>query len=158
MFGISPKWIIAGIAALAVGTIITLAWNHYTGLLETVTTLEKEKTQLLLTVAIEKETNEIQAEALLEWQQSATDWKAQTEEMSRVAQQATAESRRLNAIFAEHDLTRLSLAKPRLIERRLNSGTARVGRLLVCATTPGCESNSGSPPPNQTDPPAPDSN
>ena len=141
MLSIKPSWIIAGVGALAVGLIITLAWRHYEGLVQANANLEAANAELALALEIEKDTVEVQQQAITEWQAAAVEWQKEQQRLARVAQQATAESRRLNGIFAEHDLTRLALAKPGLIERRINAGTDRAGRLLECASTPGgCES------------------
>lgn len=139
MLSIKAKWIIAGVATLALGLIITLGYKHYTGVLEENKVLAASNAELALSLEVQGETVKSQASAILEWQLAVEEAQQQNEELARVAQQATAESRRLNAIFAEHDLTRLSLAKPGLIERRINSGTARVGRMLECASDPECD-------------------
>ena len=44
--------------------------------------------------------------------------------------EANAHAKELNNVLARHDLTALSLAKPGLIEHRINAGTADVLRLL----------------------------
>lgn len=144
MFGISPKWIIAGVAAAAIGLIITLSFKHYTGLLEDVETLTASNAQLQVAIEIEKSTSAAKDSALLDWQMAAEQSQLENEQLAIRAKAASAEVRRLNAIFAEHDLTRLTLAKPGLIERRINSGTARIGRLLECASSGECDSDGGS--------------
>lgn len=142
MLSLNPKWIIAGVATLALGLIITLAANHYKGLLAENTALAASNAELALALEVQGATVNAQESALLDWQIAAEEAELMNVELQRVAQQATSETRRLNAIFAEHDLTRLSLAKPGLIERRLNSGTSRVQRMLECASDPGCDPDS----------------
>jgi len=143
MLSLNPKWVIAGVATLALGLIITLGYRHYTNLIESNAQLQASNAQLQLAIAIEQETSALKDSAILAWQLAAEEAQLEQERLARVAQQATAETRRLNAIFAEHDLTRLSLAKPGLIERRLNSGTARIGRMLECASQGGCVPGGG---------------
>ena len=46
------------------------------------------------------------------------------------------EVNRLKNTFAKHDLNMLSMAKPKLIERIINKGTAKVGRELEALTEP----------------------
>jgi len=49
---------------------------------------------------------------------------------------AQIEVNRLKQTFAKHDLNMLSMAKPGLIERIVNKGTARVGKELQTLTDP----------------------
>lgn len=49
---------------------------------------------------------------------------------------AQEEVNRLKNTFAKHDLNMLSMAKPGLIERLVNRGTARVGKELETLTNP----------------------
>jgi len=142
MIPISPKFIIAGVATLVIGLIITLSYKHYTGLIETINELTEVNAQLAFGLEIEQQTSLAKDEALSKWQKAAEENKLIMEKLSSVAQQATAENRRLNGIFAEHDLTRLALAKPKLIENRINNGTANAGRMLECISQTNCDSNS----------------
>ena len=57
-------------------------------------------------------------------------------ELSSQSQEARNEVNRLRNIFSRHNLNRLSLAKPGLIERIINRGTAKVGAEFVEITTP----------------------
>lgn len=111
--------------------IIYLGHQHYTGLLAE---LEQQRVQL----AVQGSTIDEQAQALQRWRDEAQAQAARLQEQRRVAERAQAEARRLDGIFAEHDLTRLTLAKPGLVETRVNRGTADVGRVLECASQGGC--------------------
>lgn len=75
-----------------------------------------------------------QANAIEKWRVSQATLQAKLEEQSRVQEDARSEKRSLNETFREHDLSRLAAAKPGLVERLLNRGTARMQRLLVCAS------------------------
>jgi predicted nuclease with TOPRIM domain len=57
-------------------------------------------------------------------------------ELSQEFNEARDEVARLRATFSRHDLNRLSLAKPGLIENIINRGTAREGREFIELTTP----------------------
>ncbi len=57
-------------------------------------------------------------------------------ELSSESQVARDEVNRLRNTFSRHNLNRLSLAKPGLIERIINRGTAKVGAEFVEITTP----------------------
>lgn len=140
---IPGKWLVAGVAALALGLIIKLAYSHYTGMQQQIIDLEASNAQLQVAIEIEQESGAIKDDAIREWRMAAEESQLENERLARVAQEASAESRRLNAIFAEHDLTRLTLAKPGLIERRVNSGTARALRMLECASRGGCDAGGG---------------
>jgi len=128
------KAMVFGLAALAIVTTIGLAYRHYTGLLDTVATLQTNNE--LLTAAVDEQNNTIDAQqdAIEEWQTSQDDLLARVEELQQVAIDAGAEVRRLNGIFARHDLTELARQRPGLIENRINDGTDRIGRMLHCAT------------------------
>jgi len=139
MIPIPSKLVVAGVATLALGLIITLAYRHYTGMQARIVELEASNSALQVALEVEQSTSAAKDSALLEWQIAAEEAQLQAEHLAAVAQQATAETRRLNAIFAEHDLTRLALAKPGLIERRINSGTASAFRMLECASRGECE-------------------
>lgn len=84
-------------------------------------------------------------EAAVEFQQAGVDaaienakhWKEQYEKVQRLQQEAerqhraaSAERDRLQGLFSRHDLSALAVAKPGLVEDRLNRGTVRVFRML----------------------------
>lgn len=80
-----------------------------------------------------------QKETISDLRSANDDWAAanlnlqlayQSEREARL--KASAEARRLNALFAEHDLRKLSQAKPGLVQRRLGDGTDRIFRLFEC--------------------------
>jgi len=128
------KFIIAGVLALATVTIIGLGYRHYTGLLETVSVLTENNTKLTTAVDLQRTTIAVQGEAIGEWQSAQGTLVARMEELQRVAHKATKETRRLNGIFARNNLTELAVRRPGLIERRINTGTARIGCLLERAS------------------------
>lgn len=138
------KMIAAGLAALAVVTTIGLTYRHYTGLLSKVETLQTNNTRLQTAVDEQTATIDAQEQAISEWQESQDELIARVEELQRIAQEANREVRRLNGIFSRHDLTELARKKPGLIERRINDGTDRIGRMLHCATGAEGEDCAGS--------------
>ena len=54
--------------------------------------------------------------------------------MAEAQVEANDTAKELNDVLSEHDLTRLSLAKPNLIERRINDGTLDVFRMFESTT------------------------
>ena len=131
MIGIGYK-----IGALAVVlSIIYLGYRHYDGLLDDITTLEKNAVKLELAIELEKATVRHKDEAILEWQIAAEEFALKVEEANVARERAVEESRRLHEIFGKHDFTRLARAKPGRIESRINAGTRRVFAILTCETT-----------------------
>lgn len=132
------KGVLIGLAVAGLAGMITLGYRHYTGLVD-------EKAELSATVArLEERERTLQAqndtyeEVLRRNRLAAEEQEQQIQQLARDAAAARSEARRLNDIFAEHDFTRITLAKPGLIERRVNAGTARAGRLLECASSGAC--------------------
>ena len=137
MFGLSilsTKLIIAGIAVAAIGTIIFLGYTHYTGLVADNAILQANAKVLKTAVGIQSETIDVQTRVLKDWQEAQEDLLENIERMQEVAVSATMQMRLFNDLFAKHDLEKLAHAKPVLLERRLNSGTANILRLLECAS------------------------
>ena len=69
-----------------------------------------------------------------EWKVAHETLIARLEQVQQVERDATAESRRLEGILSKHDLTADAEAKPGLIQRRINAGTARAFGLLESIT------------------------
>lgn len=134
-----PKLIFGAFGAAGLGLIIFLSYRHYVGLIDEVGTLRATNAQLEVEIDVQRNTISQQEEALQAWRNEAQAQTERLEAQRSVAEAATRELRRLNGIFAEHDLTRLTLARPGLIENRINGGTRILGRVLQCASTPGCE-------------------
>lgn len=131
---IGLKGILTGLAVVGVLATVSFAYWHYTGLLNKVLTLESNNQELERAVEDQHATIDAQGEAIQEWEDAREELKARLERLQRVARDARQETRRLNDIFAEHDLGRLAREKPGLIERRVNSGTADALRMLECAS------------------------
>ena len=87
--------------------------------------------QLLLENSIAKQNQQI-AEQL----QREKDNQAHIATLTDANNEAQKEVNRLKQTFAKHDLNMLSMAKPGLIERIVNKGTARVGKELEALPDP----------------------
>lgn len=147
---------IYAIIGVAVSTAVFLGYNHYVGLLDTITRLEKDVTTLTVSFDLEKETNNQLTELVTEWQIAAEAAELRAQLAAENEADARTETRRLNDIFARHNLTLLARAKPGLIERRINDGTDRVFSVLTCeTTTPGRCDSSGRPEADPTETPEP---
>lgn len=133
---------------LAVGAVLAVlagVWWHYTGLQDDL----KEARAQIAALTVE---NQVQDATILSLEGVVADWAAhaealrQTNEaMAQAQTEAAAEQRKLNDVLARHDLEALSLAKPGLLERRINSGTSRILGMFECASGGGedCAGGSG---------------
>jgi hypothetical protein len=128
-----------GIAALAVVSIIGLGYAHYKGLLEDNARLRVNEAVLTQALATQRAATEAATDAIAAWRESAAELGKSLGEMALAQQSASAQMRRLNDVFAKHDLEALSIARPGLIERRINGGTASALRVLECATGGGAD-------------------
>lgn len=99
--------------------------------------LESERNNGILETAIATQKDTIEAaKANAEgWRLAHDNLLMRMEELSRVQRESQAESRRLREIFSEHNLTALALARPGLIERRINAGSVDAFRVLQRATS-----------------------
>lgn len=125
---------VMAIVGVALAGIVGGAYWHYTGLLEDINQLREDRVVLQLQVAGKDAAIKDRDGAITEWKAAVDEIQIQTDEAWRVADEARAHVRRLEDVFAGHDLTELAKKKPGLIERRINSGTADVLRMLECAS------------------------
>lgn len=107
---------------------------------------------------------QMQEQAVMQARRNAADWAdaykgllEKFEELKELQREATQETRRLNDIFSKHDLGALALAKPGLVERRINAGTADVLSVLERATSGTSDDGRDGPgaPTGEGDAPAP---
>ncbi len=135
MFGMSGiKLGLLVFGGLAIITVISLVFNRYTNLIDTVIMLEKNNTTLTTAVDLQKTNLKEHGEAIDEWEESQGDLVNNIAELSKVSIEASKERRRLNDIFSRHDFTNLARKNPGLIERRINRGTAAALRMLECSS------------------------
>ena len=132
MFGF--KAMALGIAAIAIVTIIGLAYNHYNNLLKTINVLEANNAKLEVAHELQQDTILVQEDAIASWKAAQELYIVQVQELQNVAMEAAKETDRLNALFSEHDLTLLAQAKPGLIETIINNGTDDAFSMLKCAS------------------------
>jgi len=127
---------------LVVFVVLMLVGGFLAGVWFFVKDIEAAKDALIADNATLGEAIKQQQAALLATQEAIQTWKeaaaeqqvvmeAVLDENRNVAQQA----RKLNDVFKRHDLDRLAGAKPGLIERRVNDGTAAIFGVLESATT-----------------------
>jgi hypothetical protein len=102
-----------------VGAVLFGAWYEYRDMQQRIATL-RENNAKLETVA------KANAEALEQVTAFAAQMESQNLELQQNLQKAEAYKDELLSKFQKHDLTKLSLKKPGLIERRVNGATKKV--------------------------------
>lgn len=150
MFGLSPlvsKLVLYGLAALAIVTIIGLAYRHYTGLIDDKVALEKENTRLEGEMLGEKALKEQAVQNSFAWQEAQIKALEALDKSTEVQQAANRHMEKLNEVLAKHDLRRIAQRKPTLLERRLNDGSAAALRMLRAASSPSASATGASPSP-----------
>ena len=86
-------------------------------------------------IALETQINQ-QNEAIKQHLAKQQQTQNQVNALTKKNQEAERQVAKLRDTFAKHDLDNLALAKPKLIETRVNKGTARVKNELVAITNP----------------------
>lgn len=122
----------AGALALA-----TAGYLHYKGLRADLDAERAKAARLEVQVAVQNDTIDAQSEALTAWQDAGRRMQASLRAMTETARAAGEETRRLHALFSEHDLGALAVAKPGPVEAAVDAGTERMRRLLECASGAG---------------------
>jgi hypothetical protein len=115
---------------LLFGTIAGGGWFYYTDTQNTIAQLRENNAQLKVAV----ETNEKTIETMAQQAEISAEL---SQELAQKLQVSEASRNRLIEVFGKHDLTRLALKKPGLIETRINNGTKKA--------FDGIESVSGAP-------------
>lgn len=112
---------------------------HYKGLRSDLDAERAKAARLEVLVAVQSDTIDTQSEALREWQDAGRRMQEALGAMAETARAAGEETRRLHALFSEHDLGALAASEPARIEARIDAGTERMRRLLECASGSGGE-------------------
>jgi uncharacterized coiled-coil protein SlyX len=128
------KTAIVGVLSVAVLGIVTAGYLHYRGLTRDLEAAQSKATRLEVQVAVQDATIAEQSEALSDWRESAQKMQRSLQAMTETARTAGEETRRLNALFAEHDLGRIAARKPSALEALVDAGSDRMRRLLECAS------------------------
>lgn len=126
----------------AVLIVVLVGWTVYsriTGLQEDNTRLRENAVALEAALTEQRRATDTALEALDEWEAALAAYQETLEDYRREQINASAEIRRLNELFSEHDLGALALERPGLIERRVNAGSDNIGWLLECATGGGTD-------------------
>lgn len=128
--GIGVKLAILAALAAAAGVFY---W-HYTGIIKERNAAIAQAGALQLANEVQQGTIQDQGKAITNWAESQAQMQATLDALATAQVEANSTARKLNDVLGRHDLTALSLAKPGLIERRINSGTADILRMFRVAT------------------------
>ena len=101
---------------LLFSTVAGGGYFYYTDTQATIATLRENNAQLKIAV----ETNERTIETMAKQAEISAEL---SQELAEKLQVSEASRNRLIEVFGKHDLTRLALRKPGLIETRINNGT-----------------------------------
>ncbi len=120
--GTGVKLAILAALAVAVGG----AYWHYTVVKGERDAAMAQVGALEVVTTVQRATIHDQEAAIDDWVIAQKRMQATLDAMAQAQVKANEEARRLNDVLSKHDLHALSLAKPGLVERRINSGTARI--------------------------------
>lgn len=135
--------------AMAFGVLLLLGiigggWLHYDGLVKANGVLQADVAKLQSAFDTQKLATEQAVVTTNRWAEASERAARTVEEMSQTQREAAMELRRLNDVFASHNLGSLGSAKPVLVERAVNRGTADAISLLQRSTDPGGSSEARS--------------
>jgi hypothetical protein len=117
-------------AAAAVIAIIGLLWWQNRSMNEEIERLAEERGKLVLATKAQGDTIKSALRNAQEWAATMATLQETMNKATVAHAAATSEMRRLNDIFAKHDLSKLALKKPGLIERRIDAGSNASLRVL----------------------------
>lgn len=103
---------------LLMGSIAGGGYFYYTDTQATIAQLRENNAQLVIAVEDNQKTIDTMRE-------SAARTQTLSDELAIKLQESEASRNRLIEVFGKHDLTRLALKKPGLIETRVNNGTKK---------------------------------
>lgn len=116
------------LGGLLLSSIVASAW-YIDRLLDEISTLKGN--QIVLETQIAE-----QNESIKNHLEKAEKVQQQIQIIEKQKQEAEREVNQLRNTFAKHDLDKLALAKPGLIQKRVNDGTKRVKEELIALTNP----------------------
>jgi limonene-1,2-epoxide hydrolase len=127
MFGTMLGGIGLKVALLAVlATAVGAAYWHYTIVRGERDLALQQVGALTVANEVQRSTIKGQEEAIANWAEAQARMQATLDALATAQVEANVTARRLNDVLSKHDLHALSLAKPGLVERRINSGTADI--------------------------------
>lgn len=129
-----------GLVSVLIGILGAGYW-HYTSILDDRTEALAQVREVEIVKKIQEKTINDLTIALNKEREKMREFQEVLTELATVQKNANKEARRLNDVLSKHDLNALSLAKPGLIENRINAGTADILRMFEQTTTGGSDNN-----------------
>jgi hypothetical protein len=130
------SWKIGIWAAIGVAVVTTvgLAYRHYSGLVDAKAELSAKVATLEQDVAREKTRAEALEKSIAAWDGASKAQVKALEELTNAQREAGRFKSELLDVLSRHDLEALARAKPGMVEKRVNTGSARALRMLEHAT------------------------
>jgi len=122
------------LAGVGLVTTISLAYLHYTTLVNDLALAKENQVKFELALKVQQEALDTSLETIDDWDKAFKELQRVSEQAAQVAQVASDRTSALQKLFAEHDLAALARGKPGLITTRINNGTADAYSLLECIT------------------------
>jgi hypothetical protein len=120
---------------VAVAVALGMFYLHYTNVKAELNAAFAQVGALKVETEVQDATIQAQTNRLTDFVDAQAEFQATLNELTNAQVEANSTAKELNDVLSKHDLTRLSLAKPGLIERRINSGTAAVLSMFEHATS-----------------------
>lgn len=120
------------IGAGIIGILLWIAWAQIGSLKRSVEVLEAENEALRAATLAQSAAIDT---VVSRWEDYQVKVSATVDHIQRTSNNAQKEVRKLERIFAKHDLDRIARRRPNTVERLLNSGTARSFRMFEQATS-----------------------
>lgn len=132
-----------GVCASAAGAVL---WHHYSSLVDEKASLSAKAEGLGRDLATATARADSFRESIDKWQEASRLQANAIEALTAVQLKAGENQKRLEDVLSKHDLTALARAKPQMVERRINAGTADTLRMLERATqAPGAAAGVSTP-------------
>jgi hypothetical protein len=123
-----------GVVLFTIGGVIFAGYTHYNNILADRETAILQANTLTIKNSVQTETIKQQQDVVKAWKSNVKHLQQTIDRLDKARIDATSEYNRVKDILNKHDLDKLSLAKPGLIENRINRGTAGVLRMYETTT------------------------
>jgi hypothetical protein len=125
--------VLKGVAAIAMLGLLTYGVSEVKTFFDNYATMKDNLVKLDTGFKAQQVTIKEQEAKWAERNQKDAIFQHALEEQAKTIQENRSETRRLDRIFAKHDLEALAHAKPQLVEDRINRGTVDIIRMLNSA-------------------------
>lgn len=118
--------------------VLSFAAVKYTSLVHNNAVLVSDKARLEQSIAEQAALVDRYSAAVKDYQAAQEKIAKDIAEMNVISAEARDAAKKLDNTFASHQLGELAKRKPRLIEKRINSGSDKARRDIECVTNPVC--------------------